>query len=439
MARNLWRESRLLIVNHSLLASHFVLGGRFLPEFSHLVVDEAHRFPDTFHEAFISSASFSEMEALFHEVGRDGPDLTSLFEVFRSRLTAALTLARGEQRRLTAGLALSEARNLESAMEKCARLLAKSMEALQSQQELGFAGGEARMENSVEMMRVQARIERVNSVRSLVRGLLAGPAQGEVLWLTRVDRDGPLSDYRVQLAPLRPGELLQEKFFPQLRSVVFTSATLAARASDPFAYFARELGYSREAGPRVLQLDSPFAYRENSLLYLPGQMPDPSRQEDAFHRAAAGEIQRLLELTHGGAFVLFTSRRSLRAVQSLLGRSSGNYTLISQVAGDRLRLVILVRLPFRVPDEPLHAARMEEERAAGRDPFQSLQLPQAVISMKQGYGRLIRSVSDRGIVSILDPRLRTKGYGRDIMQTLPDSQRVYSFNDLTQAYKKLFN
>lgn len=534
LAREQWRQAQLLIVNHSLLASHFALEGRFLPEFSHLVIDEAHRFPEIFHGAFLNQATFSDMQGLAQEVGRRGVDLTSLFEVFRDRLVAVVPLQRGAYTRRQGGLDFAEAQAFRGGIGRAEQIVKLQLEELKAQQELGFGQtspdqdppqNEQRLQQSVEYIELQSMSQRLARLRLLIDALISGAGRDAVFWLSREAGPGPDSaapelaarempvNYRLQCTPLYPGQLFQDAFFSRdLRATIFTSATLTtgpANQASAFRYFAGEVGLAgargqdkktnvveapdpaisdrREGepeGPRIpvsetLQLDSPFDYAARAILYLPQGMPDPSREEDRFHEAAAREIERLLLLSRGGAFVLFTSGRSLRAVQGYFRNSERRYAgeegdepafeIFSQldngpaaalnrfresphgalfglatfwqgidVPGDALRLVILVRLPFKVPDEPVLAARMEREKEEGRDAFGGLQLPAATLSIKQGFGRLIRTTGDRGLVAILDPRLQTKGYGKKILAVLPPARRLRAFPEVVEAYRLLF-
>jgi ATP-dependent DNA helicase DinG len=224
---------------------------------------------------------------------------------------------------------------------------------------------------------------------------------------------------------------------------VLTSATLTVGGS--FQYVRRRLGVSRAA--RELRLPSEFDYARQAILYLPRRMPSP--KAPAFGDAAAREIVAILRSTCGRAFVLFTSYAMLRAVQphvesaldypilvqgtaprsTLLGRfretphavllATSSFWQGVDVAGEALSCVIVDKLPFASPGDPITAARLEAIAQLGGDPFEEYQVPLAILTLQQGLGRLLRHRLDRGVLAVLDPRLRTMGYGRRFLDSLP--------------------
>ena len=249
-------------------------------------------------------------------------------------------------------------------------------------------------------------------------------------------------------SPVDISAYLQDKLYEKIGPVVFTSATLAV--GGRLDYIEQRVGLADESGPLYPLSDavlaSPFDYEEHAALYLPGKMPDP--QDPSFPEAVADELRALLPITAGRAFVLFTSLRNMRAVHEQLKdelpwqvllqgeqpkarllqrfREKPSVLFASQsfwegvdVPGDALSLVVIDKLPFASPGEPLVAARIDRLRQEGQDAFYGYQVPQAALALKQGFGRLIRTATDRGIVAVLDARMTRKGYGRIFVETLP--------------------
>lgn len=262
---------------------------------------------------------------------------------------------------------------------------------------------------------------------------------------------------RVELccSPYEIGPVLRDELFTKVPTVVMTSATLAV-AGQSFDFIRHRLGVDHSA---EVQLDSPFNYKENCRLILPKSMPDPTESPIEYENAVCDRIRKYVDQTQGRAFVLFTSFKMLdNCGRKLLTWFRQNqYSLYSQgdgtprtllleryrndprgvlfgadsfwqgvdVPGDALQNVIIAKLPFSVPDHPLLEARLDAIRKQGGNPFMDYQVPEAVIRLKQGFGRLIRSRTDSGQVAILDPRVRTKRYGQLFLESLPDCRVVY--------------
>jgi ATP-dependent DNA helicase DinG len=246
----------------------------------------------------------------------------------------------------------------------------------------------------------------------------------------------------LRASPIDVSRIVQEALFDRMRAAVLTSATVAVEGS--FEYVKGRLGI-RQA--EELRVTSEFDYTSQALLYLPRRVPSP--KAPSFAEAAGGQVVEIVKRSRGRAFVLFTSYNVLRTVQRLVEmalpfpilvqgsaprtellerfRTTPNAVLLAtssfwqgvDVAGEALSCVVIDKLPFASPADPVTAARIEAINARGGDAFADYQVPLAILTLKQGLGRLIRHRSDRGVLAVLDPRLRTMGYGRRFLASLP--------------------
>ena len=261
----------------------------------------------------------------------------------------------------------------------------------------------------------------------------------------------------MQATPIDVSEILHNLVWDQLPTAVLTSATLTVQGG--FEHLRKRLGLGdRSQGARELVVPSHFRYETQALLYLPPQMPDPRAAQ--FPEAAAATIERILRITHGRAFCLFTSYAQMRALYErllpvlnfpiLLHGSAPRKALLEEfrvtpnavlfgtasfwqgvdVQGEALSCVIIDRLPFAVPSDPVVQARMKAIEESGGSAFTDYQVPEAVLALKQGFGRLIRSLEDRGVLVLLDPRVRTQRYGQTFLQSLPPYRVTQNIADV---------
>jgi ATP-dependent DNA helicase DinG len=261
----------------------------------------------------------------------------------------------------------------------------------------------------------------------------------------------------LRATPIDVSGMLKELLFDQMRAAVLTSATLAVDGG--FDYLKARLGL--EASEEIL-LPSPFDFARQALLYVPRRMPEP--RSPAFVERAAEEILRILERSRGRAFVLFTSYAHMNAVAERIAgelpypvliqgeapkaalletfRNTPGAVLLAtasfwqgvDVVGDQLSCVIVDKLPFASPGDPVVSARIDRLRNRGGDPFGEYQVPVAVLMLKQGLGRLIRSASDRGVLAVLDSRLVEKGYGRRFLASLPPARLVHDVDEVERFF-----
>lgn len=307
---------------------------------------------------------------------------------------------------------------------------------------------------SEKIPEAESVVRRIRQTRFDLDFIVKQADRNFVYWLERRGRG-----IYLQASPVDVSQLLNEKLFDKVDTCVLTSATLSTNGS--FNFIRDRLGLSK-AKTDTLVAPSSFDYEKQALLYLPKSMPDPRAPE--FSQMAAAEIVKILQMTEGRAFILCTSLSSMAAlfelVSSRIGypcflqgtmsktglldkfRATPNAVLFAtssfwqgvDVRGEQLSCVIIDKLPFAVPTDPLVAARSKFIDENGGKSFFDYSVPQAIISLKQGIGRLIRSREDRGLIAILDPRLRTKPYGRDFLQSLPRMRITNNLDDVHELF-----
>ena len=462
--------AQIVVVNHHLFLADLALrsGPRgahagVLPAYDAVIFDEAHQIEDIATDFFGTRVSSARVESLVrdaeaslaaaHELEalRNGPVRSTLEQTreacrsFFSGLVSALGAGVGDARRvLTEDDVGDDVRAAHEALDL-------RLEALE-----GITRG-----RGAEALQLVAR--RTGELRGELRSILRGQ---------RADDDGELSDLvrwvdvrsrsvSLGASPVDVGSTLRSRLFDRVPTVVCTSATLATAGSFHFA--RARLGVPPEA--RDLLVESPFDFASRAALYLPGDLPEPS--DPSFEDLAADRIAELVTLTGGGAFVLCTSTRAMRSLHGRLRgrlklpimlqgerpkhmllsrfRSSGNAVLVAtmsfwegvDVPGWALRLVILDKIPFAPPGDPVVAARCERIDREGGNGFSQYSVPSAGMTLKQGFGRLIRTQRDAGIVALLDRRAVRKGYGRALLASLPPARRVSNLEELRVFWESI--
>jgi len=465
----------LVVVNHALLLADAEIGGGLLPDYDHLVIDEAHHLEDAATRGLRQEVDGPGLQALLERLGGTGllaelrrqPHLGASDEAFAE--AGPLTLAAGERvselfavavswvasrineserreewLRITQPLREDEGwASVRLAGENATTSLAALDGALR--RAVGgsrdWLGGSEPDQGVRELEIIRGRLQVASA---LLGEALLEPDPNRVYWFTLATRSENLV---LRAAPINVGSLLRERVYSERRSTVFTSATLAVGGS--FDYFRSRIGVGPEA--EELILPSPFDFLHQALVCLPTDLPAP--EHDDFDLGVGQIVAALAHRVGGRTLVLFTSHRQLRDVHAalkqrvdlddvlilaqgidgqrrqllkafeeaerplLLGTSS--FWEGIDVPGERLSCVVMVRLPFPVPTDPVYAARAERVR----DPFTQLALPQAALRLKQGFGRLIRRSTDRGAVVILDNRILGRDYGKAFLDVLPPASR----------------
>jgi len=455
LARRRAMEADLVVVNHHLFFADVMLrdegAGELLPAANAVIFDEAHQLPETASLFFGESVTTGQVLDLGRDVRNEtiasARDCVALIDASRALEKAARDLrlaVRSDNARLRYSQ-LVGGRDFDQALDGLEQQLRVMGEILASQAE--------RSEGLAKCL------ERCGQLRDRLKRWRSPEEPESIRWAEVFSQSLALN-----ATPLRIADIFRRQMGSQPKAWVFTSATLAV--GTDFGHFLAEMGLDALEPPaRTANWGSPFDYQANALLYAPGGMPDPSRPDYA--DAVADAAWPIARAARGRCFVLCTSLKAMRRVHELLAgklaaagedlllllqgeqsraellhrfRESGKAILVASqsfwegvdVPGEALSVVIIDKLPFAPPDDPVLSARIEHLRRQGGNPFFDYQLPRAVISMKQGAGRLIRSELDHGVLVVCDPRMVDKPYGKRVWRSLPPMGRT---RELAQALK----
>ena len=479
-AHNRAQAAHLLVVNHALLLADLARGGGLLPSYDHLIVDEAHHLEEEASRQFGYQLTSRAMDELMESLARLIRGLRSVSSSFGSdsngapswredvvRGTATLDqqlprlqeawgrLASGLQQFLEHHHEGGDNRGLQLRVTRSSRAQPGWSELEVLWERFDEVQGETIRQAEVlsttlepvdyapladELTGLHGWLEEAVETRELLTGFVVRPEEETVYWMVLTGQEAIPT---LSAAPLDVGPILQDRLFSKKESVVLTSATLSVQGS--FSYLRERIGL---ADAEESMLGSPFDYRRAALVLAPRDMPEP--MQSGYQQALVESLVRVARASGGGVLGLFTSHAGLqatgRAVKAALdgeeievlgqgmdgpprviveaATENPNSVLLGTASlwegvdlpGELLRVLVVARLPFSVPTEPLFAARSERYD----DPFTQYTLPQAVLRFRQGFGRLIRSSSDRGVVVVLDSRIVNKRYGEVFLNSIPD-------------------
>jgi ATP-dependent DNA helicase DinG len=455
--RNRAQEADIVVVNHHLFFADLSLRngnyGSVLPDYTAVILDEAHLIEEVASEYFGAQVSNYQIDDLVRDLGalmiedasvdQELTHCAARMSRFADNFFMGFRDGRGEDGRYPIVPGTFAKRKSGGDLE--ATPLGELYLALE--------GAVARTETTLDAFKekppeVDNLVRRLRELRFQLEFIVTGTDKKFVYWLERRNRGVFL-----RASPIDVAGILQDKLFEEVPTVVLTSATLSSGGN--FTFIRDRLGLDTADD---LIASSSFDYESQAILYLPARMPDPRDRE--WTMAAAAEVTRILNATEGRAFVLSTSLAGMQALfenvwaeidyPCLVQGSASKSQLLKRfretpnavlfatssfwqgvdVRGEQLSCVIIDKLPFAVPTDPIVAARQRYIEDCGGSSFYQYSVPQAIIALKQGLGRLIRSTTDRGVLAILDPRLRTKGYGRTFLQSLPPCRVTSRIDDL---------
>ncbi len=466
-ARIKQNKSDILVVNHALFFANIASAGKILPQYDAIVFDEAHNIEEVASEYLGIEISNTSIKYLLDRIynQKTGKGLIKYIKKLESDIVKnlidsvndvrinsdnffSLILDKFGSESLTKRI--NQPKIIENIMEVPLLNLYQALKLITTE-----------IDEEETFHEINAYANKVLTLCNSIKTFIEQSEENNVYWLEIV----PKTKYvRVVLhvTPVDISNCLRKLVFEKTSIVVLTSATLSVNKS--FDFIKERLGI--DESDEVL-LDSPFDYKNQVLIYIPEKMSDPSYENEEFIKSGIKKIKEIIGITKGRTFVLFTSYNVLNQAENFLSEDMDEIEILKQgnlprwrmieefksnqnvvllgadtfwqgidIPGRALECVIIFKLPFSVPDDPVTEARMEYLKMQNKDPFIHYQIPQAVIMLKQGFGRLIRTKTDTGVVAILDPRIKTRYYGRWFIESLPECKIVHSISEVKNFFEK---
>ncbi len=461
------RSSHILITNHSLFFTNLASGGQVLPDFHAVVFDEAQTLEDVATSYLGYEISNTKIKYLLDSIynPKTKKGLSVKFRGLNAQTAKNIEMHLAESRQAfdkffqeigevfgtdTDSKRIRTKNIIFNYLEQPLNRLTKSLSEL-----LDYIKIEE------EEVLIKSYLKRCINISTALSFILNHSSEDYVYWVEISTRRRGIK-YSLFAAPIEIAEELHKQLFSKIKPIILTSATLTT--DNNFEFIKARFGIKDS---QELLLDSPFNYKQNVLLYLPEKIEDPTEKFEIFQKQALENIKKIIDIMKGRIFILFTSYRMLNAIYMDIALSYKDINLLRQgdkpryellkdfkknersvlfgvatfwqgvdVPGKSLECVIITKLPFSVPDDPITEARIELIKSRGENPFLKYQVPQAITVFKQGFGRLIRSKSDRGVVAILDPRIKTRYYGRAFISALPKCRHTFDIDEINNFFQE---
>lgn len=451
-------KAHILVTNHHLFFANIASGGAVLPSFESVVFDEAHTLEHVATSYLGIGVSNFQVKYFFDTLFNPQTG-KGLLRGIKGVPKRKMENAREKLNdlRVTAEDFFSDTVRKFGQETKTIRLREPSLIAVPFQEafyNLAKALEEVKelAQNDEDKIEIKHFVSSSYEFRQILGSIIYLEVPGYVYWLEIENRPRGIR-YTFSAAPIDISVEFRTRILEQIKPVILTSATLSVNGR--FDFFKKNLGFEDDVDEVIL--DSPFDYSKNALLYIPKGIPDPTHRYEEYVASVVAQIKEILPLMQGRTFILFTSfkmmirtyleiTRHFPELRILRQGEAPRYRLLEtfkrtnnavlfgtntfwqgiDIPGKDLECVIISKLPFAVPDDPITEAKMELLESQGRNPFTHYQIPQAVIMLRQGFGRLIRTKTDKGMVVILDPRIRTRYYGKRFLKALPRCKYIFS-------------
>lgn len=461
------KKAHVLVTNHSLFFTNLASGGNVLPSFNAVIFDEAQTLEDVATSYLGVEVSNTKMKYLFDSIYNPKTQKGLLVKFRNLNKQTSKDI---EKRLLEATQASDqffyEINKIFGTISDSKRIRTKNIVFNFLEEPLKYLSSSLselldHIKNEEDAILVTSYLKKINKTTISLSFILNHDRDDYVYWI-EISRKRRGIRYSLFAAPIEIAEELDKQLFSQIKPIILTSATLATK--NNFKFIKKRLGL-KDCNEQLL--DSPFDYSKNVLLYLAKKIEDPNDKFELFQTQVFEHVKKIIDIMKGRIFILFTSYRMLNTIFEKLVSVYTDINLLRQgdkpryeliknfkqcmnsillgtstfwqgvdIPGKSLECVIITKLPFAVPDDPITEARLELIEYKGGKPFPEYQVPQAIMMFKQGFGRLVRTKTDRGVVAVLDPRINTRGYGRSFIKALPKCKQISDIDEISKFFQQ---